>query len=74
MKRLLSYQMAIINNHQMDVRSTPPSHYSNRLDKNWVAALLFQAVVPRGGTKRGEEATPNLRAISNPFSARSIEH
>lgn len=46
MKRLLSYQMAIINNHQMDVRSTPPSHYSNRLDKNWVAALLFQAVVP----------------------------
>lgn len=46
MKRLLSYQMAIINNHQMDVRSTPSSHYSNRLDKNWVAALLFQAVVP----------------------------
>lgn len=33
-KKLLSYQMAIINNYQMDARSIPPSHHSNRLGKN----------------------------------------
>lgn len=67
MKKLLSYQMAIINNYQMDARSTPPS-----------LPLLQQARQELGscasvpgcgamrGTKGGKEKMPNLRAISNP--------
>ena len=46
MKRLLPYQMAIINNYQMDARSIPPAHYFNRPDKDWILVFLFQAVEP----------------------------
>lgn len=46
MKRLLPYQMAIINNYQMDVRSTPPSHYFNRPDQDWMLVFLFQTAEP----------------------------
>lgn len=45
MKRLLLYQMAVINNYQMDVKSTPPAHF-NRLDKDWILVFLFQAAEP----------------------------
>lgn len=41
MKRLLPYQMAIINNYQMDVRSSSSAHFFNRPDKDWIHVFLF---------------------------------
>lgn len=41
MKKLLPYQMAIINNYQMDVRSTSSAHFFNRRDKDWIHVFPF---------------------------------
>lgn len=43
MKGLLPYQMAIINDYQMDVRSSSPAHYFNSLDKDWILVFLLEA-------------------------------
>lgn len=31
----------VINNYQMDVRSTSSAHISNRTDKDWIHVFLF---------------------------------
>jgi len=54
MERLLPYQMAMINNYQMDVRSTPPSHYFNRLDQDRILCCCFR-LQSHNGEEMGEK-------------------
>lgn len=57
--------MAIINNYQMDVRSTPPARYFNKLDKDWI--LLFQLQSYSGEEKEGKRGNNHLEGNFQPF-------
>lgn len=53
MKRLLPYQMAVISNYQMDIRSTSLAHYFNRPDKDWM--LVFSFSLQSHSSEKGEK-------------------